>query len=383
MVFLVNLARIIFSPLLEPLKAAFGVTDATVGLLATLVWFGSALPRIPVGYALTKVSRQYVVLVSGGVLTVSAAFVSVAPTIEILMVGAFCLGVSSGAYFIAANPLVSELFPERVGNALGIHGTSSQLAAVTAAPVVGVVLLIGSWRLTFSLLSGIGALVTIVLFVVASATELPAAGADDRHFVRAARQQWRSILVGVAIIGLTGFVWNSVFNFYVTYLITAKSLTLPAAQGLLTVLFAAGVPAFFITGKLADRIPNIPLIFAICVSFAFCLIALTVTAGYPSLLVVSAVLGYVAHGLYPAIDTFLLSSFPDENRASAYAVYSGGMMLAQAPGSSVLGYLISIGHPFDGVFRVFSGLIIVVIVVFVGLYLTGRFPVDERVSIDG
>jgi DHA1 family inner membrane transport protein len=374
MVFLVNLSRIIFSPLLEPLKDWFGVTSATIGLLATLVWLGSASPRLLVGYALTKISRHYMILAAGCILTVSAAFSSVAWSIETLMVGAFFLGLASGPYFIAANPLVSELFPERVGNALGIHGMSSQFAAVVAAPIVVVVLFIESWRLTFRLIAIVGALVTIILFVVAYRTELPDAGQKDRHLIGAVRRQWRFILVGVTLVGSVGFVWNSVFNFYVTYLISAKSLTEAGAQGLLTVLFAAGIPAFFITGRLADRLPNIPLVFSICGAFACCLVVLTLTTGYLSLLVVSVALGYVVHGIYPAIDTYLLSSFPDENRASAYAIYSAGMMLSQAPGSVVLGYLVSTGHTFDSIFHVFALAIFAVLAVSVFLYVSGRFP---------
>ncbi|RRJ30877.1 MFS transporter [Halocatena pleomorpha] len=321
MVFLVNLARVLFSPLLEPLKTTFGVTDATVGLLATLVWIGSASPRLPVGYLLTRVPRHYVVITSGTVLTAAAGLSATANTIEWLMVGAFCLGVSSGTYFIAANPLVTELFPERVGDMIGIHGMSSQAAAVIAAPLVGGVVLVGSWRLAFSLLAVVGGLTTIALLGTISTTDLPSAGTTDRHFIRAARRQWRLILVGVVFVGVTGFVWQGVFNFYVTYLITAKSLSQPAAQGLLTVLFGAGVPAFLITGYLAQRLPNAPLMFAICGAFACCLLLLTVASGYLALFVVSAVLGYAIHCLFPIIDTFLLSSFPDKSRASAYAVY--------------------------------------------------------------
>lgn len=378
MVFLVNLGRVVFSPLLEPLKGAFGVTDATVGLLATLVWLGSASPRLPVGYLLTRVRRHYVVFVSGSVLTASATLCGVAGSIEWLMVGAFCLGVSSGAYFTAANPFITELFPERVGDVIGLHGMSSQAAAVVAPVLTGGVLLVGSWRLAFFLLAGVSALTMVGLVVAAWKAELPAAGVDDRHFGHAARQQWRLILVGTVVVGVTGFVWQGVFNFYITYLITAKSLSQPAAQGLLTVLFGAGVPAFLITGHLAERFPNGPLMFGICGVFACCLLVLTVVSGYLALFVVSVVLGYVIHGLFPVIDTFLLSSFPDNNRASAYAVYSGSMMLVQAPGSSVLGALISAGYSFETVFRSFAAVLVLVVSVLVALYLAGRFPTHQR-----
>ena len=46
-IFVVNLARVVFAPLIEPISAATGASDATLGLLATLVWAGSAVARLP------------------------------------------------------------------------------------------------------------------------------------------------------------------------------------------------------------------------------------------------------------------------------------------------------------------------------------------------
>ncbi len=47
MVFCINLARVVFAPLIEPIRATTGASDATLGLLATMAWAGSALPRLP------------------------------------------------------------------------------------------------------------------------------------------------------------------------------------------------------------------------------------------------------------------------------------------------------------------------------------------------
>jgi len=41
MVFLVNLARVVFAPLIEPLAADFAVQPAELGVVATLAWLGS------------------------------------------------------------------------------------------------------------------------------------------------------------------------------------------------------------------------------------------------------------------------------------------------------------------------------------------------------
>ncbi len=53
-------------------------------------------------------------------------------------------------------------------------------------------------------------------------------------------------------VGITGFVWQGVFNFYVTYL-GAKGVAPGTASTLLTVTFSAGVPSFTLAGRLADR----------------------------------------------------------------------------------------------------------------------------------
>jgi len=375
MVFLVNLARVVFAPLLDTFMRTFAMTPATAGLIATLVWFGSALPRIPTGLLLTRVPRHHVVLGTGVVLTLASAFTATAGSPLVLGVGALLMGLASGAYFIAANPLVSELYPERVGRVIGIHGTASQLAAVVAPLFVGGVLLLTNWRAVFVTMAVVALAATLVLYRVASRSDaLPDAGSADRHFLRAARRQWPIILSGVAILGGTGFVWNGLFNFYIKYLIVAKDLPQPVAQTMLTVVFAAGVPAFWLSGRMADRFPHVPLMLAILGGFIVSLLALSLSSGLVAVVAVSLVLGYVIHSLFPAMDTYLLDSLPDENRASAYAVYSGAAMVVQAAGSWTVGGLLDVGYSYDAIFQGFAVVLVVVLGVLVVLHRANRLP---------
>jgi MFS transporter, DHA1 family, inner membrane transport protein len=380
MVFLVNFARVVFAPLLEPLKHEFFVSDATVGLVASLVWLGSALPRIPTGYLLTRIERHYVVLGAGVVLTAASGLTAFAPNVSLLAVGAFSMGVSSAVYFIAANPLVSELYPERVGRALGIHGMASQLAAAIAPVFVGVMLAMVGWRAVLELLAAVAAIVTLVFFVVARRTDLPEAGVADRDFLTAFCRQWPIILSGVAIIGATGLVWNGLFNWYPSYISQTKGLSLETGRTLLTVLFAAGVPAFWLTGRLADRLPHVPLMLTILGSFIVCLVSLTVAQGLAAIVGISIVLGYVIHSLFPALDTYLLDSLPDENRASAYAMYSGLAMIGQAAGSSVVGTLLDAQFAFDTIFRTLAVGLFAILVVLLALHRTDRLPTGAVTS---
>lgn len=374
LVFLVNLGRIVYAPLLEPLMATFNVGPGPAGIVATLVWLGSASPRLPVGYLLTRFPRHYVILGAGGILTLASLGTAFAPTIELVGVGAFLMGLSSGTYFIAANPLVSELFPENVGRALGIHGTGNQLAAVVAAPFVGAVLLFDGYRGVFLTISGAAFLATVTFFVIARRTPLPAAGVEDRDLFGAIRAQWPLIITGVFILGTTGFVWNGVFNFYVTYLRVEKAVPVAMARDFLTLVFAAGVPAFWFAGRLADRYPRIPLMLLIIGTFIGSILALTVLDGFVVLVFLSIVIGFAIHGLFPVIDTYVLDGLPDHNRASAYSAYSAMMMLFQAMGSSVVGTLIDLGFSYDGVFRGFAGALAVVIAILGALYVLDRLP---------
>jgi len=378
MVFLVNLARVVFAPLVQPVAADLGVTAASLGVVTSAAWLGSAAPRLPTGYLLTRVARHRVIAVTGTLLTGTSFFTALAGSRLHLAAGAFTMGLSSGTYFIAANPLVSELFPGRVGGAIGVHGMASQLAAVGAPLAVSGILLVGEWRTTFLCVAAVAAVATTLLVVAARRTELPDAGADDRSLLAAGRAQWPIVLTGIAFLGGAGFLWNGLFNLYGDYLAVAKGIDPATGRTLLSAMFAAGVPAFVLTGRLADRVPNVPLLLAIVGAFVVAVVALTVAEGLVAVAGVSLLLGYVVHSLFPAVDTYMLSSLPDRHRASAYSLYSATMMFVQALGSGAVGVAVDGGLAYAVVFRGLAAAVGAVVVVLVALYAAGRLPAGGR-----
>ncbi|SER57072.1 Predicted arabinose efflux permease, MFS family [Natrinema salaciae] len=378
MVFLVNLGRVIYAPLLEPFRTTFGASAAAVGLLATLAWLGAAALQIPTGYLLTRLPRHWLILASGGLLAAGSAFAATARSLEVLYVGALCMGIASSAYFVAANPLVSELYPSRIGRAIGVHGTASQTAAVVAPLLVGaffaVAWPIAAWRALFLAIAVAAVASTVVLFVVAKRATLPDAGKRDRDLLGAVRRQWPIVATGVAVVGAATLVWNGVFNFYVTYLVEVKGFSEGGSRAVLTLLFLAGVPAFAVTGWIADRVRFLPLLLAIVGAFLCAVLALTIVEGTAAILAVTVLMGYIIHSIFPASDTYILASVPDENRASAYALFSGVMMPIQATGSAILGAMIDAGISFDNSFRLLAAGIGAVLVVLVVLTAAGRLP---------
>lgn len=377
-VLLVNLARVVFAPLLPTIRTQFGVSATAVGLLATLAWLGSALPRLPTGYLLTRIPRHAVIFVAGALLTVSPLFAATAASLQVLWASAFVMGLSSGMYFIAAKPLLSDLFPTRIGGAVGLHGTASQLAAAGAPLFVTAVLFVSDWRLIFYLVSGAAAVATIVFVVVTRRTDVPTGEEENRDFLGAARREWPVILSGIVLAGLAGLTWNGVFNFYVSYLMAAKGVTETTARVLLSVVFAAGVPAFTLAGRLADRVAYIPLLLSIVTAFAGCVLAFTVATGLLQLVTVSIALGFVIYSLFPAIDTYVLDSLPNAHRASAYAVFSASFMLLNALGSVIVGALLDAGYAYATIFRLFGVCALALVIVLAGIQRTVGFPAGRR-----
>jgi len=372
LVFFLNLARIVFAPLVNVLIAEFSIGEATVGLVVTLAWVGSAALRLPTGWLLTKAPRHHIVVGSGIILAVSASIAASAVTIRQLMVGAFLMGTASGVYFVSANPLLSELYPSQVGRVLGVHGASSQVAAVIAAPFV-VLTLVVDWRLSLWTIAVGAAVLTAYSWRAARKTELPRAGQNDRDFIAGARSEWQLIVTALAVVGLASFVWQGVFNFYELYM-QSKGLSDRAAGAMLTIVFAAGVPAFYVGGDLSDRFPHVPYLLGIVGVFAVTLIVITTVEGLVGLIVLSATLGFVIHALFPATDTYLLDTLPDSTRGSAYATFSSVWMLTQALGSWVVGLFIESGYSYDAVFGNAALALGAMVMVLVVLNRTGRLP---------
>ena len=374
MVFLVNLARVVFAPLLQPVAAEFGVSTAALGVVTTAAWLGSAAPRLPTGILLTRFERHRVVAATGALLVATATFTAFSTSIAHLVVGAFAMGVSSGMYFVAANPLVSELFPGNISRVVGVLGMWRQVAAVAAPLLVGAALLLADWRLAF-LVVAVGAAVSTALLVYAARwTILPDAGSADRSLLEAVRAQWPLIVTGVALLGGVGFLWNGFFNLYGDYLTVAKGIDPGTGRLLLSLMFAAGIPAFLVSGRLGGIFPSIPLVTGFLGGFVASVVAITLVEGVVAVAVLSVLAAFSFYSISPAMDTYLLTGLPDEHRGSAYAAFSSTMMLVTALGSGTVGVAVASGSTYSTVFRILAVVVGLVGALLILLYRFGRLP---------
>jgi predicted MFS family arabinose efflux permease len=377
---LTNLGRTAFAPLVETLRANFDASPVAIGVVVSLAWLGSAAGRPASAYLMTRIRRERVVALGGLVLAAGSTVVVTAESLAALRVGAFVAGLSSGVYIGAAIPLVGDLFSERVGRALGIHGATAQVAAVAAPGIVVAAVALADWRVTFVALGAFAVISGVGVLLVAAHTPLPAATAPDRN-LRAALTHWRVIAAGVTVVATVGFVWQGLFNFYVTYLVTERGVAPGLANGALSVLFAAGIPGMAVGGRLADRLPTVPYLFGLVLTFALSVAALTAVQGLVGVLAVSLVVGLSIHAVFPTLDTYVLGALPDDNRASAYALFSGLALALEASGSTAVG-IASTRMSLGTTFLVFSLALVPVVALLSAAYTLGRFPVSRADAVD-
>ncbi len=368
---LTNLGRTAFAPLVETLRVAFDASPAAVGVVVSLAWAGSAGGRPVSAYLVTRLRRDRVVALAGVVLAAGASLAALASSLAALRVGAVVAGLSSGVYVAAAVPLVGALFPERVGRALGVHGAVAQVAAVAAPGLVFAAALLADWRAAFWVLAVVGALTAAGVLAVARVTSMPASTAPDPG-VRAALSHPRVFAAGVAVVAAAGFVWQGLFNFYVTYLVTERGFATAGANGALSLLFAAGIPGMAVGGRLADRLPTVPYLIALVATFALAVVGATL-AGTVGLLALSTVASLAIHALFPSLDTYVLGALPASSRASAYAVFSSVALALEAPGSAAVG-VVAARVGFGGAFRAFALALLPVAVGLAAADRLGWFP---------
>jgi Arabinose efflux permease len=376
MVFLLNFGRTIFAPFVEEFQVVFGVGPAALGLVTSLVWFGAAAGRIPVAYGLTRISRHRMLGVMGAVAVGGAVLTASAMSIGQLQLGALAIGLGAGGYFVIAVPLLGAIFPDAVGRSIGIHGMAAQVAAVIVGPIAIVAIVTEGWRPIFWTLAGTLAVVTVVSVVLLRAQADAGMPTTHREFT-AVLAHWRPVTVALVITATAGFLWIGYFNFFVSYLLAAKGVDISLGGWLLTLMFAAGVPAFYIAGRVVDRLPPLPFIYLMLSSFAGGIIALTAVDRLWAIVGLSLLIGFSIHTLFPAIDTWLIRQLDPTVRESAYASFTGLSLLIESAGPGTVGWLVARGVEYDVVFRSLAVMVVVMVAIMTVL-TTGSARAQSR-----
>lgn len=362
--------RMIYPVLLPSLRRSFDLDLATAGLLVTFIWLGSAIGQLPSGMLADRFSERSVMVSS--TLVVSGALVAVvfAPTASVLFAATGLVGLGLSLYPIARITILTEIYPDRLGSALGVTMATGDFGQTVLPPIAGILAAALAWQVGFAFVIPFLLLLAVVLWMT-----LPNASPQESDGEGLSRDRARYVLGELndpALIFMTVvlflfiFIWQTFSAFYPTYLAEQKGLPPSLAGGLFGLFFAFGVVVKPLAGSAYDRVGMRTSLAAALVGPVFGLFLLPAVDGFWPLVGITALVSTML-GTGAITQSYLSEVFADDMRGTGLGIVRTTAATLGAAGPVVFGAIADRGY-FDEGYLLLGAIMVVVIL------LTLRMP---------
>ncbi len=320
----------LYSLVLASLMRDFGMSKETAGLLNTLTLIASAIGSIIIGVLADRYGRRRMLSISILIYSFATFACGFSPTIFILAIFRFVLGLGMGGEWNSGAALVAETWPAKWrGRALGIVQSSWAIGYALAAVTAGLILAHASWRWVFF----VGVLPAIVALWVQRGVPEPEvwrnqiAKPKPASVAGAAPSLWRghgrNLVVLLAMNTFGMFAWWGLFTWIPAY------LELPIAQGgrgfhllgttwfLLALNLVGMLPGYLLFGVFADRYGRRRMLVIYLLAAAL-LVPWLAMARRPAMILVAACLvAFFGTGFFTGSGIVGSELFPTAIRATA------------------------------------------------------------------
>jgi len=250
-------ARLVISPLVPAITTRFGVTNATVGLALSGMWFAYALAQFPSGLLGDRYGERRVILTAVGATAVASVLIAAAPSIHVFALFTVALGAGAGLHYSVATTFLTRQFDD-IGRAIGVHVAGGPIAGLAAPPLAA---LVGSW---YGWRAGIllGTAVAVPVFALFAWRVRPTSPVNPNQPVgdRLALGPLRELLsrpsiqYTTALATMGAFSWQATASFLPTFLEVGGGLSTALSALLFSLYFVVHGSTQPMTGSLSDRI---------------------------------------------------------------------------------------------------------------------------------
>lgn len=335
--------RLIYPALLPHLRAAFGFGLATAGLLITALWVTYALGQLPGGLLTDRFGSGRILLASTVATGFAVVLVVASPSVPWLFATTAVLALATSLAGPARLPLLSAVFPDRGGTAIGVTQAAGNLGNTLLPLAGGLLASVAAWQLGLGFVLPVVAVVTFTIwqYVPRSPVDRSAAeGHGLRATLRSVRSDFtsRSVLVVLAVQIFGSGSYQAFTGFYPTYLIEAKGVAPTTAAVLFGLFFATGTVVQPLSGATGDRLGERRGLLLVLVPAGAALAVLPFLAGLPALTAITVVLG-VMLGRSTLALTYLTKSLSAEIRGTGLGAVRTGYQLLGAVAPLLVGFL--------------------------------------------
>jgi len=304
--FAIGTTEFVIVGLLPTVAADLHITLPSAGLLISLYALGVAIGA-PVLTALTgRLPRKALLLGLMALFTLGNLLAWKAPGYESLIAARILTGLAHGVFFSIGSTIATGLVPkEKAASAIAIMFTGLTVALVTGVPLGTFIGQHVGWRETFLAVSGLG-----VIALIGSAIFVPN---NIRHTLPASLLQQVKVLgeprlllvYAKTAIGYGGSFIP--FTFLAPILTDISGFSQGAVGGVMLVYGVSVAAGNIWGGRLADRMGPIPALKIIFGLLALVLLALSFTAHYKWLALLTVLAwGAVAFGNVPGLQVYVV-----------------------------------------------------------------------------
>ncbi len=362
--------RMIYPVLLPYFRESYGLSLTVAGLLVTILWLGSAVGQLPGGMLADRYSERSVMTAGALVVAFAVTMVILAPTAVALFAATAFVGFGQSLYPVARITILTDLYPDRVGSALGVTMATGDLGQTILPPIAGAIALYVAWQVGLGFMIPLLILAAIALWLslpsqTGSQTEGGALSMDAIHNLIAELRQ-SNMRFFVFILFLYILIWQAFTGLYPTYLVEEKGLSSSVAALLFSVFFACGVIVKPAAGAAYDRIGARGSLVGVLAGPVVGFALLPIVSSLAALVVITALISTML-GSGAITQSFLSEAFSDEIRGTGLGAVRTTSATLGAAGPVLLGLLGDRGFFDEGYFAL-AGLMFVVIL------LTLRLP---------
>jgi predicted MFS family arabinose efflux permease len=329
--------------LLPPIAGSLHISLGLAGLMVVVPGLSAAVSAPLILAGARQFDRRKLILILGGLVTVSNAVAAVAPDFGVILAGRVLLGIAIAGFWTVVTPVG----PKLVGARAGTRAISFITAGVSAGTVIGLPVghalgaLVG-WRLTFATAAGTALFIVVVQLVL-----LPGIRADGHTRPRDLGAVFRipfarTGLVATAVV----FVGQFAASTYITPLLTQHArMSSAAVTGLFFGYGIAGIIGTLIGARVVAR-SRVGTFAGASTAVGACLIILPVLGTAHAAIGVVIVCWGLIWGLLPlAAQVWMLRADPQAQEAVS-AVNVSNLQISIAAGSALGGLLVdSAGLP--------------------------------------
>lgn len=338
---------VIIMPLGGRLMKELSLTEGQFGQIVSAYAWAAGVASLLASFAMDRLDRKTVLVTMYAGFTLSTLFCGLAPDYTWLLVSRTLAGAFGGTAAVALMAVIGDVFPpEKRGRATGAVISSFAVASIAGLPAG---LMLAGWfgrGAPFVALAGLSAVVAVVAWKT-----LPSIRG---HLTATRPDRWAEFL---AVVSNRGYIGAYAFTFFLVLgTFTVASFIGPyltAVNGwdegqLSQIYFVAGLctlAGMTVLGKLADRVPRLPLFRVL--GFASLVMALVVTNIPPGPLWVATIalsaFMMTAAGRMVPVQALMLGVPDPKNRGAFLSVNTAVQHASTGVAPLIAGSLVTIG----------------------------------------